>query len=168
VYREHEREHPIAGGHFFPKEELAELLEWLKSKHRRGEVPEVVVVRDRDHSGRAYWVRIDQISPETGSFWESEHDRDESRRLQEGAYARITAKATGNTFFVTSERVVRYSLLLYRDLVDYERPIKVVTNGRTSFEGRVQPDPSILLKETRQRPDSRPLVLSTVEITVLP
>jgi len=168
VYREHEYEHPIAGGHFFPKEELADLLEWLKTQHRRGGLRELVVVRDRDHSGRAYWVRINEIAPEAGSFWESEHDRDESRRLQEGAYARITAKATGNTFFVTSERVVRYSLLLYRDLVDFERPIRVVTNGRTSFEGRVQPDPSILLKEARQRPDSHQLVLSAVEITVLP
>ncbi|HET8760888.1 MAG TPA: prolyl oligopeptidase family serine peptidase, partial [Nitrospiria bacterium] len=29
VYREHEKEHPLAGGHFFPQEELPDLVEWL-------------------------------------------------------------------------------------------------------------------------------------------
>ena len=168
VYREHEREHPVAGGHFFPKEELADLLVWLKTQHRFGGLRELVVVRDRDHPGRAYWIRINQIAPEAASFWESEHDRDQSRRLKEGAYARITAKVTGNTFFVTSERVVSYTLLLNRDLVDLGRQIRVVTNGRTSFERLVQPDASILLKEARERPDPHELVLSAVEITVPP
>jgi hypothetical protein len=31
VYREHDREHPMAGGHFFPREELPELVTWFNA-----------------------------------------------------------------------------------------------------------------------------------------
>ena len=168
VYREHEHIHPIAGGHFFPKEELPDLLEWLKSRNRQPVPQELVVVRDRDHSGRDYWMRIEEISPETGSFWASEFDPDEEQRLQQGAYARISAKVSGNTFFVTSERVARLSLLLNRELVDFNKPVRVVINGETRFEGQVKPDARTLLEETRRRPDLRQPVLGTVEIRIAP
>ncbi len=166
VYREHEQVHPVAGGHFFPKEELPALVDWLKVQDRRPVPQELVVVRDRDHSGRVYWIRIEEISPETGSFWASEFDHSEEERLQQGAYARMTVKADGNTFSVTSQHVVRYSLLLNRELVDFSKPIKVMTNGKTSFEGQVKPDARILLEEIRGRPDMRQPVLGLVEIKV--
>jgi predicted esterase len=168
VYREHEHVHPMAGGHFFPKEELPALLDWLKAQNRRPIPKELVVVRDRDHPGRAYWVRIDELDPEVGSFWASEHDRSEEERLQQGAYARITAGVSRNTFTVTSERVVRYSLLLNRELVDFNQPIRVVTNGQTSFEGQVKPNARILLEEMRRRPDLQQPVFAVVEIRVSP
>ncbi|MGZ9133149.1 MAG: carboxylesterase family protein, partial [Nitrospira sp.] len=34
VYREHQREHPMAGGHYFPKEELPDLIAWFNSQRR--------------------------------------------------------------------------------------------------------------------------------------
>src|SRR6266571_3551003 len=34
VYREHDRVHPMAGGHFFPREELPDLIAWLADRHR--------------------------------------------------------------------------------------------------------------------------------------
>jgi len=168
AYREHEHVHPMAGGHFFPKEELPALLDWLKAQSRHPIPKELVVVRDQDHPGRAYWVRIDEIDPEVGSFWASEHDRSEEERLQQGEYARILAGVSRNTFTVTSDRVVRYSLLLSRELVDFDQPIRVVTNGQTSFEGQVKPNARILLEEMRRRPDLQQPVFAAVEIRVSP
>jgi predicted esterase len=167
VYREHEHVHPVAGGHFFPREELPDLLTWLKSQRRKPVPQELMVVHDRDHSGRVYWVRIEEISPEAGSFWASEFDPKEEERLQQGAYARLGIKADGkNTFSVTSRHVARYSLLLNRELVDFNKPIKVISNGETRFEGLVKPDARILLEEIRRRPDIRQPVLGTVELKV--
>ena len=47
-------------------------------------------------------------------------------------------------------------------------PVTVLTNGAVSFEGRVTPDPSVLLRETRKAPDPERLVLAEIPITVPP
>ncbi len=167
VYREHEQEHPMAGGHFFPKEELPDLVEWLSVRHRLPVPGALTVVRDRDHTGRLYWVRIDQ-SRGAASFWESERDKDESRRLQEGEWARVEARIDGNTIAVRSERVARYTLLLNRELLDLTRPVLVLTNGTVSFEGRVKPDAEVLLRQARATSDPDRLVLAELTITVPP
>jgi dienelactone hydrolase len=165
VYREHEQEHPMAGGHFFPREELPDLVDWLSVRHRLPTPRKLTVVRDRDHTGRLYWVRIDE-SRGAASFRASETDKDESRRLQNGAWARLEARLDGNTIAVRTERVARYTLLLNRDLVDFDKPVLVLTNGAVSFEGRVNPDAAILLREARVTPDSDRLVLAEIRVTV--
>ncbi len=167
VYREHEKEHPMAGGHFFPQEELPDLVAWLSVRHRLPVPDTLTVVRDRDHTGRLYWIRIDE-SRGAASFWASEFDKDESRRLQDGTWARVDAQIDGNTIAVRTERVARYTLLLGRDQVDFTRPVTVLTNGAVSFEGRVTPDAAVLLRETRKAPDPERLVLTEVTITVPP
>jgi pimeloyl-ACP methyl ester carboxylesterase len=167
VYREHEKEHPMAGGHFFPQEELPDLVEWLSVRHRLPVPDALTVVRDRDHDGRLYWIRIDE-SRGAASFWASEFDKDESRRLQDGAWARLEARITDNTIAVRAERVARYTLLLGRDQVDFTRPVTVLTNGAVSFEGRVTPDASVLLRETRKAPDPDRLVVAELSVTVPP
>ncbi|MFZ5863630.1 MAG: hypothetical protein ACOYXR_12400 [Nitrospirota bacterium] len=165
VYREHEKEHPMAGGHFFPQEELPDLVEWLSVRHRLGVPDRLTVVRDRDHTGRLYWVRIDE-SRDAASFWTSEFDKEESRRLQDGAWARVNARIKNNTIAVRAERVTRYTLLLGRDQIDFSRPVTVLTNGTVSFEGRVLPDASVLLRESRKAPDPERLVLAELSIQV--
>lgn len=164
-YREHDKEHPVAGGHFFPKEELPALVEWLAVRHRTPPPRQVTIVRDRDHLDRLYWVRIDDTR-DTASFWASEHDHEESRRLEEGAFARLTAAIDGQTITVTTDRVGRYSLLLNRKVIELDRPIRVVTNGTTSFEGRVTLDAAKLLNEARRRPDPIWLAPAVIEIAV--
>ena len=168
VYREHDWTHPHAGGHFFPKEELPGLLAWIKDKKRRAWPRQVTLVRDRDHRDRAYWIRIDEIAPGTGSFWASEYYKEEEDLLAQGAYARLTASINGNVVSVTTENILQYSLLISRELLDWNKPVMVVTNGRVSFERLIEPDGRALLQEARRRPDPRQLVLATVKITVPP
>ena len=86
--------------------------------------------------------------------------------MQEGAFARLTAAIDGQTITVATERVARYSLLLNRELLDLDKPIRVVTNGTTSFEGRVTRDAASLLKEARRRPDPIWLAPAAIEIAV--
>ncbi len=166
-YHEHDKEHPMAGGHFFPRDELPALIEWLAVRHRTPPPHRVTIVRDRDHLDRLYWVRIDGTR-DAASFWASEHDPEESRRVQGGAFARVTAAISGQTITVTTERVARYSLLLNRELLALDKPIRVVTNGATSFEGRVTLDAATLLREARRRPDPIWLAPAVIEVTVQP
>jgi len=166
VYREHEHIHPMAGGHFFPKDELPALMTWLDAQHRPAARSELTVVRDRDHTGRAGWVQLDRIDPSVGSFWASEYDAEEGRRLERGAFARLSVVKEGNTLHVTAQGVRRYSLLFYPGAVDFGRPVTIVTNGLTSFEGTITPESRGLLEEARRRPDPARLVLAKVDIEV--
>jgi predicted esterase len=169
VYREHDQMHPMAGGHFFPRDELPALVDWLEKQVRTAAPREVTVVRDRDHPGRAYWIRIDEIAPEAGSLWASETDPEEERRLAQGLYARIEAKIeSDNRIEVTAHNVRRYSVLLNPQLVDLDRPVRIVTNGELSFDGTVTPDVGVLLETARERPDPGSLVLAAVEVSVKP
>ena len=166
LYREHDREHPMAGGHFFPREELPALMAWLADQRRNPMPEELLVVRDRDHTHRTGWVRIDEIAPTVGSLWASELDKEESRRLEAGAYARLDARVEGNTIWVNTKGVRKYSLMIPRGLVDLNWSVRVITNGKVSFDDRVKLDSRTLLVEARKRPDPAQLVLAVIEIRV--
>jgi hypothetical protein len=166
VYREHTRLHPMAGGHFFPKEELPELVAWLSKQTRRDASTQVVMVRDRDHAGRDAWVRLEAIDPDIASFWASEQDEQEGKRLEAGAYARLAARVEGNQLWVETRGIRRFSLLFPSSLVDFSQPVRVMTNGQVSFYGMVTPDSLLLLAEARRRPDPAQLVMGKIEIEV--
>ena len=46
VYREHQGEHPVAGGHYFPREELPALRTWLDRQRRDPAPPKLSLVRE--------------------------------------------------------------------------------------------------------------------------
>jgi hypothetical protein len=166
IYREHDRVHPLAGGHFFPREELPPLLQWLPGQTRVSMPAKVVLVRDRDHTGSSYWIRIDRISRSAGTFWPSEDDPKSIQRLKEGAFARVTAEAAGNVIRISSQRIDQLTLLLNPQLVDYRKPVKVFLNGRLVYSDPVQRDSRTLLLEARKRPDPGSLVYSEITFTM--
>ena len=63
-----------------------------------------------------------------------------------GGSGRVDVIRSGNTVEAATRGVSEYRLLLSPDRFAFTRPIKVVTNGRTSFEGRVEPSLATLLK----------------------
>ncbi len=63
--------------------------------------------------------------------------------------------------------MTRYRVVLSREVVDLDRSIRIVTNGAVSFEGKVQPDARLMLREARTRLEPEP-VLAAVEIAVGP
>jgi len=166
VYREHDRVHPMAGGHYFPKEELPDLLSWMKTQRRTNGPGQLSIVRDRDHPGREFWVRIVEIDPGTASFQESDNNAKEGERLRKGDFARLDARLSGNTIYVTAKHVRSFQLLIGRDLVNLEKPLVVFTNGRLNFEQLLQPDGASLLEEAHRRPDPRMIIYSSVKIRV--
>lgn len=167
IYREHNRTHAMAGGHFFPREELPDLVKWFDTQHRMVAPKEVTVVREASHLTAFGWVRID-ATDEIASFSEDLIDkRDDSIRHRR--YARLTAKVTGpNRIEVRTDKVRQYTLLLNEDLVDFSQPIVVTTDGHPSFEGMLTPQAGTLLRQARLRLDSGMLVPVLLTVTVPP
>lgn len=163
VYREHQREHPMAGGHYFPREELPDLVAWFNRQRREPLTRSLTVVRDGSHFQPFSWVRLDSTDPIAAFSEDLVDKRDE--RIKRRVYARLDASiAGGNRIEVKAEHVQRYSLFLNEQLIDFSKPLTVVTNGRLSFEGTVTPSVETLLRQARLRQD--PGRLFSVHLTI--
>lgn len=155
VYREHDRVHPEAGGHFFPVEELPDLIKWLEGKRRNPYPKELIKLASNGEGNSYYWVRIDETE---GS---------KEKRTNWSLFTQIEAKVTDeNRIEVKSKKVKRYTIFLNDKIVDLSKPVTIVTNGKVSFEGIIKKDPSLLLKEARLRQDREMLFTTAITIKV--
>ncbi len=165
TYREHDRSHPMAGGHFFPREELPELVRWFDQQRRRPYAGSLTVVRDASHLTRFGWLRID-ATDRIAAFPENLIEgRDELivNRVYAGLKARIAAP---NRITVETERVRRYTLFLNEELVDFAKPVTVATNGRITYSGPAVPQVETLLREARHRKDRSALFPAKLTLSV--
>ena len=163
VYREHQREHPMAGGHYFPREELPDLVAWFNRQRREPLPTSLTVVRDGSHFQSFNWVRLDATDPIAAFSEDLVDKRDE--RIKRRVYARLDVSIAGNNRIeVKAEHVQRYSLFLNEQLIDFSKPLTVVTNGRLSFEGTVTPSVETLLRQARLRQE--PERLFSVHLTI--
>ncbi len=156
VYREHDGEHPMAGGHYFPREELPELVTWLNAQRRNPLPTRITVVREASHFQPFGWVRIDSTDSIAAFSDDLVSKRDD--KIQRREYARLDVSIVApNRIEVRTDRVQRYSLFLNEQLIDSSKPLVVLTNGQVSFEGSATPSLETLLRQARLRQDSRQL-----------
>ncbi|HEU4683394.1 MAG TPA: hypothetical protein VFS39_02685 [Nitrospira sp.] len=165
VYREHQGEHPVAGGHFFPREELPELVAWFGRQRREPLPAKITVVREASHFQPFNWVRLESTDPIAAFSEDLINKRDD--RIRNREYAKLDASIAGpNRIIVHTERVQRYTLFLTDQLVDLSKPLTVVTNGQVSFDGTVTPSVETLLRQARLRQDPRQLFSAFVTVQV--
>ncbi|MGP0591497.1 alpha/beta hydrolase-fold protein [Nitrospira sp. T9] len=162
-YQEHTWTHPHAGGHFFPRQALPELMNWFDAQQREPLPRTISLVRDATHLTPFSWVRID-MTDQIAAFTENLIDsRDEF--ITGGVYAKLHARVTApNKIVVSTNRIRRYTLFLNQNLVDFSKPIMVETNGVISFDEMANPRIETLLKEVRHRSDTH--TLFPVKLTI--
>lgn len=166
-YREHKWTHPHAGGHFFPRKELPELITWFDTQRRSGIPTRVSLVRDASHVMPLSWSRID-ATEQIAEFSENLVDK-RDRLIAAAIYAKLHAEIIRpNTIEVRAIRVKQYTLFLNKALVDFSKPIVVKTNSEKSFEGMVEPSIKMMLQEARQRRDRNNLYPARLTINLVP
>ncbi len=162
-YREHNREHPMAGGHYFPREELPDLITWLNLQRRNPYPTRLTMVREATHLQPFSWLRLEATDPIAAFSEDLINKRDD--RIKGRVYARLDATIVApNRIEVTADRVQRYSLFLNDVLIDPAKPLTVVTNGTVSFEGIVKSSLETLLRQARGRHDAR--LLFPIHLTI--
>ena len=167
TYREHEWTHPHAGGHFFPRQELPSLVEWFRKQHRDPYPRSMTVVRDASHLTDFGWVRID-ATDRIAMFSEQLIDQ-HGDLIKNHVYAKLAVDVRAeNHLEVRTERVRRYTLFLNDVLIDFSKPVTVVTDGRTSFQGPVEPRVETLLRDVHRRRDADDLFPAQLTIEVSP
>jgi hypothetical protein len=81
-----------------------------------------------------------------------------------GASGRVDLARAGNVITATTRGVAAFTLLLSPDQFDFGKPVKVVANGKTVFDGRVQKDLRTLLKYAASDNDRTMLFGATLHI----
>ncbi len=163
VYREHNREHPMAGGHFFPKEELPALLSWFDEQRRIADPAQVASVRDQSHLQPFYWTEINETKGEVADLQRSLFDENDAGLVRSGAFPSITAGIEGNKIAVVSHLVKKATLFFNRRLIDYSKPIVIISNRRR-FEFELTESAEFLLREAKRRKDRNALYSASVTI----
>ena len=79
---------------------------------------------------------------------------------------RVDLARSGNTVTATTRGVGGFTLLLSPDQFDFSKPVKVVANGRTAFDGKVQKDVRTLLKYAAADNDRTMLFGAEVHVTL--
>jgi hypothetical protein len=59
---------------------------------------------------------------------------------------RVDLARRGTVVEASTEGVRAFTLLLSPSIFDFRRPVRVVANGRTVFDGMIEPDVAALLK----------------------
>src|SRR5215468_833857 len=124
--------------------------------------------------GRAHWLVITKLG-KTPSDVKNLPDANEyspvdvlavplfEHRQRSG---RVDLTRTGNTVEAVSRGVAEFTLLISADAFDLSQPIKVVANGKTMFDGKVQPSVATLMKWAARDNDRTMLYAAEIDVTL--
>lgn len=142
-------------------EETASIDEFLGDNARKPFPDRLVWQTDRDERfNRVHWLVVDAVDPKGKPVPEDTlfFDDTPSGRLE------VTQKE--NRVAVNAQGIRRYRLLISAPPFQLDEPVVVITNGRLSFEGRVEPDAKTLLDWASRDEDRSRLVLAEISVDV--
>jgi dienelactone hydrolase len=135
------REFPNAGHDGNVWNALPTALEWLKEKPRERYPRRVSKSLQTAADGWCYWIRVDRLDDEgTG-------------RAGQPPKAGIDGELDGQTVRLYSEGVREATVCLASEMLDPARPVTVVWNGRTVFEGAVERSVATMLDLVYEKTD---------------
>ncbi|MBZ0171217.1 MAG: dienelactone hydrolase family protein, partial [Phycisphaerales bacterium] len=129
-------------GHWMQRKD-AEILPWM-ARHERKPWPRRVVWHQDDvtHT-RFYWLAVDEAKQRTT----------------------IEAEIDGQTVSIHTDDVNSITLRLRDEIIDLERPVKVLVNGRQVFEGVVPRTVAAIRRSLDERLDPSTAATALLELT---
>jgi hypothetical protein len=151
--------------------EVKDIYEKFVADHPREPHPDQVTweTASLEHN-RAHWLVIDQLGSRPGeaaSMSDLNMMPDPARVPlfnRPKKPGRVDLIRNGNTVLATTKGVTAFTLLLSPDKFDFNQPIKVVANGRTVFEGRVERSLKTLMKWAARDNDRTMLYAAELKI----
>lgn len=155
-------------------EERAKYESFLAA-HPRVAHPETITWETEriDRYNRFRWLVIDRLGkrssdatlPDVNMFDTGNGSR---RPLYDRSHAsgRVDASRKGNTFELQARGVQELTLLLSPDVTDFAKPVQVIVNGRSVYNGVVKGDPATMLKWASRDNDRTMLYGAELKISV--
>ncbi len=97
---------------------------------------------------RAHWLTVDALgaTPADARDMDDVNQSAGGRIFTNGKSGRVDLVRSGNTVTAATRGVKEFTLLLSPDQFDFDKPVKVIVNGRLAFEGRVERSVATLMK----------------------
>jgi predicted esterase len=131
---------------------LSTALEWLKGHPKERYPKRVSKSLQTAQDGWCYWLRIDKLEDEgTGA-------------ASAPPKAGIDGEIDGQTIRLHSEGVARATVCLAPEMLDLERPVTVVWNGRTVFEGNAEKSVRTMLELAYEKTDWMATFVAALEL----
>jgi len=126
-----------------------------------------------DRDNRFRWLVIDQLGERKSDVALQEVNTLElpsGRRIplfeHRRPAGRVDVTRHGNAFDAKTHGVAAFTLLLSPDVVDFDKPVEVVVNGKKVFSGTVRRDPAVLLKWAARDDDRTMLYGAELKVAV--
>ena len=151
--------------------QVKDLFEGFVTKHPRDPHPDTISWTAAVNSAhnRAHWLVIEEWGRRDGEL----APMPDVNQSQGGALferpkpsGRVDLVRKGNTVEAVTKGVTSFTLLISPDRFDFSKPVKVIVNGRTAFEGRVEKSVRTLLKWAAQDNDRTMLYGAEVKVRV--
>ena len=121
---------------------------------------------------RAHWLVIDRLGAQPGDPRNlpdvNEFSPNQLMAMplfeHRAASGRVDLVRSGNTVEATTRGVAAFTLLVSPDAFDLTQPIKVTSNGKVVFEGKIQPSVETLLKWAARDNDRTMLYAAEIPI----
>lgn len=176
VYREHREKGSVHGGHFMPREEVAGLVDWLKTRQRDPHPNIIRMVREANHLDNISWVQVTRGIQMAAL--QLPGPEKEAMNVHDGKITTLLAThKEPNLFEIVAKNLLEYEVYLDSDQVDFDQKMLVTFQElkeekgefntgpkRVSFHDTVEKDLEVLLSGFKQRWD--PQLLYDARITV--
>jgi hypothetical protein len=153
--------------------DVKESYERFVTEHPRNPSPARLTWETSDLAhNRAHWLVIDKLGT-TSSDVKNLPDANDFSSIDVLAVplfehrqrsGRVDLTRTGNTVEAISRGVAEFTLLVSPDAFDLAQPIKVIANGKTVFDAKVQPSTATLLKWAARDNDRTMLYAAEINI----
>jgi predicted esterase len=176
VYREHGEKGMAHGGHFLPKNEIPDLLEWIKKQKRNLNPTIVRMTRENNHLGMIHWARLKK--GKNLASLELPGPESPKPNNRNGKIATLFVERKGeNRFEVMGENLVEYDLFFNTETVDFDKTVVITTQKiqnqnnklvagekKISYQNKLKKDLAVLLYGYKQLRDPYRLYDAKVNI----
>ena len=132
-------------GHWMDRQD-AEALPWMAKFERNTNPTKIVWKQDDVKVSRFYWLAVDPAEV---------RDR-----------ALIVADRDGQTIDLQSTEVDRVRILLNDSLIDFEKPVKVMSGDKVLYEGRIERSIASIAKSLQERLDGKFVYSSEIVVSL--
>jgi hypothetical protein len=151
--------------------EIKDDYEKFVASHPRDPHPDKLTWEAADTlHNRAHWLVLDQFGPAPGeakSLPDINMTSGAERMFEQSKNTgRVDLIRTGNTVEASTKNVTAFTLLLSPSKFDFDKPVKVVANGREVFNGRIERDIKTLLKWAAKDNDRTMLYAAELKINL--
>ena len=148
--------------------EMKDPFEKFVAAHPRDPYPDKLTWQASAQHRRAHWLVIEKF----GNTINDSRGLADLNNMEGGMFrpssgsGRVDLSRSGNTVQAATKGVSAFTLLLSPDEFDFDKPVRVIANGREVFFGKVQRDLKTLLKWAAQDNDRTMLFAAEIPVTL--